>query len=260
MKTVIYYFSGTGNSLKVAKDLAEKLQDTTLVAISKAMNVELDIHADNIGIVYPVYCWGIPQMVAKFIKKLKPEHAKYFFAVATYGGSAAGTLVQVKQRIKKQNIKLASGFTVHMPTNYIVMGETLAKEEQDKLFQIWNKRIDEIANIIRNQKEHAIESGSKISNFFMSKVLYSMAIPSLAKADKSFWTNSNCNNCGICKRVCPADNIEFKDNKPAWNHKCEQCLACLHWCPQQAIEYGKKTEGRNRYTNPSVSLKEVILK
>ncbi|MEL7657820.1 MAG: EFR1 family ferrodoxin [Bacillota bacterium] len=260
MKTVIYYFSGTGNSLKVAKDLSEKLGDTILVAIPTVMSLELDPQADNIGIVYPVYCWGIPQMVTKFLNKLRPEHAKYFFAVATYGGSAAGTLLQAKQRLKKQNIKLASGFVVHMPTNYIVMGEALEKEEQDKLFQSWNKRIGEIANIIRNQKEHVIESGSLLSNFFFSKVLYSMAIPSLAKADKSFWSDSNCNQCGICKRVCPADNIEYIDNKPVWNHKCEQCLACLHWCPQQSIQHGKKTEGRNRYTNPSVSLKEVMMK
>lgn len=260
MKTVIYYFSATGNSLKVAKDLSEKLGDTTLVPIPKVMNSELDPDADNIGIVYPVYCWGVPQMVTKFIKKLKPEHAKHFFAVATYGGSPAGTLLQAKQRLKEQNIKLASGFAVHMPTNYIVWGEALTEEEQDKLFRSWNKRVDEIADIIRNQEEHAVEAGSFLSNFFLSKVLYSISMPSLAKADKSFWSNSNCDNCGICKRVCPAGNIEFKDRKPVWNHKCEQCLACLHWCPKQAIQYGKKTEGRNRYTNPSVSLKEVMLK
>lgn len=260
MKTVIYYFSGTGNSLKVAKDLAEKIGDTELTAIPKVMNAELEPHADNIGIVYPVYCWGIPQMVSKFLTKLKPEHAKYFFAVATYGGNAAGTLLQVKQRLRKQNMKLDSGFVVHMPTNYIVMGEALAKEEQDKLFQSWEERIDGIANIIKNQEVHDLEVGSALSNFFMSKALYSVAIPSLAKADKSFWTDDSCNHCGICQRVCPSGNINIIDNKPVWNHKCEQCLACLHWCPSHAIQYGKKTQGRDRYTNPSVNLKEVIMK
>lgn len=260
MKTVIYYFSATGNSLKVAKDLADKLGDTTLIAIVKVKNLELDLHADNIGIIYPVYCWGVPRMVNKFLKKLKPEQANYFFSVATYGGSAAGSLLQVKHKLKKQNIKLASGFAVNMPSNYIVMGEALVKKEQDRLFQGWDKRVDKIINVIKNQKEQKIESGSFLTNFFLSKVLYSVAVPSLAKADKSFWTSNTCNNCGICKRVCPADNIEFKDNKPIWNHKCEQCLACLQWCPNQAIQYGKKTQGRNRYTNPFVNLKEVMMK
>jgi flavodoxin len=190
MKTIIYYFSATGNSLKVAKDLAEKLGDTTLVAIPKVMTSELDLHADNIGIVYTVYCWGIPPMVAKFLNKLRPEHAKYFFAIATYGGSSAGTLLQAKKRLKKHTIKLASGFVVQMPTNYIVWGEALSEEEQEKLFHSWNKRVDVIANIIKNQKEHDIEAGSFLSNLFLSKALYSISIPKFPKMDKSFWSNS----------------------------------------------------------------------
>ena len=35
MKTTIYYFSGTGNSLKVAKDIAEGLKDTEIVQICR---------------------------------------------------------------------------------------------------------------------------------------------------------------------------------------------------------------------------------
>lgn len=76
--------------------------------------------------------------------------------------------------------------------------------------------------------------------------------------DKSFWINSNCNTCGICKSICPSKNIELKDGKPLWKHQCEQCLACIQWCPKQAIQYGKKTEKRKRYTNPYVSIKELI--
>lgn len=258
MKTVIYYFSATGNSLKVAKDLAKKLGDTTLVSIPKVMNSELDLSADNIGIVFPVYAWGMPSMVAKFIKKLRAEHAKYFFAVATYGGSAVGTLLETKKRLVQQNIKLASGFAIQMPTNYIIWGEAIAEERQKKMFDYWDKRLDDIVNIIKNQEEHVIEAGSFLSSFFLSKVLHSISMPNFAKMDKSFWSDNNCNQCGICKSVCPAGNIEFKDGKPVWNHKCEQCLACIQWCPKQAIQYGKKTQGRKRYTNPFVSLKEFI--
>lgn len=35
MSTTIYYFSATGNSLKVTKDLSEQLTDTEIVQISK---------------------------------------------------------------------------------------------------------------------------------------------------------------------------------------------------------------------------------
>jgi len=34
-KNIIFYFSGTGNSLKVAKDIAISIQDCELISIGK---------------------------------------------------------------------------------------------------------------------------------------------------------------------------------------------------------------------------------
>ncbi len=258
MKTKIYYFSATGNSLKVAKDLAEKLGDTELVSIPKVMKSETDLSADSIGIVFPVYAWGMPLMVAKFIKRLRAEHGKYFFAVVTCGGSAAGTLLQAEKSLRKQNVRLAAGFVVQMPTNYIVWGGAIPQERQQQMFDNWSKRLEDMAKIIGNREEHSVETGSFLANFFLSKALYSISMPQFAGMDKAFHSDGNCDHCGICERVCPAGNIALQDGKPVWNHKCEQCLACIQWCPKQSIQYGQKTAGRQRYVNPSVSLKELL--
>jgi ferredoxin len=145
-----------------------------------------------------------------------------------------------------------------MPTNYIVWGEAIPEESQNKMFMKWNQRLPDIVNIIKNQEPHVIETGSFMSDLLLSKALYHISIPHFPKMDKAFWSDSHCNHCGICRSVCPAGNIELKDGKPVWNHQCEQCLACIQWCPKQSIQYGKKTQGRKRYTNPSVSLKELI--
>lgn len=37
MSTSIYYFTGTGNSLKIAKDLREELKDTKLIQMNIKM-------------------------------------------------------------------------------------------------------------------------------------------------------------------------------------------------------------------------------
>lgn len=37
MKTIIYWFSGTGNSLSVAKELAKQCGDTELIPMVKAL-------------------------------------------------------------------------------------------------------------------------------------------------------------------------------------------------------------------------------
>ena len=71
MKTIIYYFSGTGNSLKVAKDIATQLDDTEIIQICKG-NMEINNTISNkIGIIFPVYVSGMPLLVKEFIEKLK---------------------------------------------------------------------------------------------------------------------------------------------------------------------------------------------
>ena len=57
MKTIIYYFTGTGNSLAVAKKITAVLGDCDLVPIASLQSTTADITpaADRVGIVNPVY-------------------------------------------------------------------------------------------------------------------------------------------------------------------------------------------------------------
>jgi MinD superfamily P-loop ATPase len=76
--------------------------------------------------------------------------------------------------------------------------------------------------------------------------------------DRNFKADEKCNKCGICAKVCPAQNITLTDGKPVWNHKCEQCYACIEWCPQAAIQYGNNTKKYPRYHQPEIQLKDVL--
>lgn len=92
MSTTIFYFSGTGNSLKVAKDVANKLGDTEVISVSSALNEEkISVKSESIGIVFLVYIYGIPLILSKFINKLDETcKDKYFFAIATYRSRPGG--------------------------------------------------------------------------------------------------------------------------------------------------------------------------
>ena len=79
-----------------------------------------------------------------------------------------------------------------------------------------------------------------------------------ARMDRFFSVEETCTSCGICVRVCPADNIEFREGKPQWQHRCEQCLACLQWCPEEAIQFGKGTAGGKHYHHPQITLKDIL--
>lgn len=66
MTTEIYYFSGTGNSLYVARELQKRIPDSTLVPIAALLNAcskvkvgederdkKIETTADTIGFVFP---------------------------------------------------------------------------------------------------------------------------------------------------------------------------------------------------------------
>jgi ferredoxin len=258
MSTAIFYFSGTGNCLKVARDLARELGDADIFNIAKVIDKEIDLTADRIGIIYPVYMFGMPLIVTRFVRQLKAAQNKYIFAIATCGGKAANTLKQNAILLKSQGLKLAAGFIIKMPGNYTPLYGAIPLEKQKKMFEKEKQRVKEIAGIVKDNRQYKIEKDAFLLRGLLS-IIYQLMSPKIPFLDKDFWADKKCTSCGICVKVCPVSNIKLCEGKPAWLHKCEQCFACLHWCPEEAIQYGKNTSGKKRYRNPEIKLEDLII-
>lgn len=256
---MIFYFSGTGNSLYAAQNIARH-HDEKVISIATAINCGEEYNLkDNeiIGFVYPVYAWGPPKIVLEFIEKLKLTNYRqnYVFSVATCGGSVGNTMKVLSACLNKKGINLNSGFSVIMPNNYIMMGDVDSKEkEQEKLFA---------ANETLRYINQAIEQRAgefRVKKGFLPWVLTRFINPMFNKHaidTTKFYANDNCTSCGICEKVCNCNNITV--NKiPHWGQRCTQCLACIHYCPAQAIQYGKGTEKKGRYTNPNIGIDEMV--
>ena len=259
MTTGIYYFSGTGNSLKVAQSLLGELKDAELISIAKVAGSEPNLSYEKIGIIFPVYMWGIPLIVSDFLKKFKSSKS-YFFSVATYGGMPGAAVVQVSDILKANGIKLSSGFAVRMPGNYTPMYGAISDGKQNKMFGEAAKRIKIIAEYVRSGRDNKLEKSFPLVNWLLSKKFYSFASPHIHEMDKRYWVDEKCTSCGICEKVCPVSDITLEKGKPVWHNRCQQCLACLQWCPVEAIQYGKSTEGRKRYRHPQSKLQDFIMR
>lgn len=255
MNTIIYYFSGTGNSLQVAKDLKAQLEDSKLVSIAKGTTSSTEEPSvEKIGFIFPIYFNGIPLIVKRFVENLKVEQNTYIFAVATYGGSAGIAFNQIDDILKKKGTFLSAGFGLAMPGNYQVMYDVYSKEKQEKWFIDEKEQIVRIASSIKNHsKSNRKATGMRKA---VGGMLYRTFKP--REKDKNFWTTEKCNGCETCSRLCPVKNIEMTDGKPKWKHGCELCLACMQWCPQKSIQYKKGTLKRGRYHHPDVKVNELF--
>jgi len=258
MKTIIYYFTGTGNSLAAAKAICARLGDCEMVSIASLAGTSGEIQpgADRVGIVCPVYDFGLPSIVAEFVQRLDLSHSAYCFAVLTMGGFGASALRQIDDLVFAHAKRhLDAAFTVRMVGNFVPLYDPAKGAKRDKLLADADKRFTEITGSI--DKGLTVRPGIALLSAFLKRFTYDGFIRQIHDADKNFIADEKCTSCGTCAAVCPVKNIVMVEDKPTWQHHCELCCACIHFCPAEAIQYGPKTKKRGRYTNPSVTIMDM---
>lgn len=255
MKT--FYFTATGNSLAVAKAVGGEL--ISLAQIMRTSQRKFD--ADVIGLVFPVYCCNLPQIVRDFIREAHLR-ASYFFAVATYGNAEAmgssgdgAALEELDKLVAKQSLSFSYMNSILMVDNFV---DNFSIEEE--ISRIPSKEIDEhLASICADIKAHKAykkdpgKAGRKVTEF---------CIPIMAEQDmglsaRKFSVDESCIGCGTCSRVCPYDNISINGDRPSFGEHCLSCYACIHSCPRHSLHI-KNERSSMRWRNPDVSLKDII--
>jgi len=240
MQTVLYYFSGRGNSQKAAEDIAARLGDTILSPFNSLIDDESERTAPRVGFVFPVINFGVPAHLPGFLQKVaagRPE--RYYFAVVLNGGMPCATLSQVERALKACHATLASG---HLVDVRILQGRS----------GNWPALLEQIAATVEHGAPAAIQRGTLADRLLYTGLINTLSGAIIHKQDKNFWIDKNCDGCRVCLKVCPVDNILMQAGKPVWQHRCDQCFGCYAWCPQKAIHHGKKDDERLRQTNPDI--------
>ncbi len=255
--TTLYWFSGTGNSLAVARDMAQALGGAQLVPIASLGPGPVTVNGD-IGIVCPVYFEGLPLLVREFLERLDAHRATYAFLVVTMGVFSGWAAEEARGLLRVAGKRLDAAFAVRMPDNYISGLPLPGESAQRKLQTEASRRAVEMARVVAARERRTGRSWT-IGLGWLAHATMGRAFGRLCRGrDKRFVATGACTRCGACARVCSAGNIELADGRPHWRHHCEQCFACIHWCPAAAIQIrGRPTAKRGRYHHPGVSLGDI---
>jgi ferredoxin/flavodoxin len=258
MNMALYYFSGTGNSLKIAKDLAEHFDHVSLIPIAtRNGSVHPSDEHEMIGFVLPVYFYDMPAIVEQFVTQHSFTHACYIFAVVNCGGVIGNTLYSLDRVLQRKGQQLNAGFVIYMPDNSIVL--STKPEEQQKRFAQEPEQITSIAREIKQKKNYPPKYKGIVRNRMMKYLLLAIMKGYYRLNDKQC-EHTRCNQCHVCVRICPTNNITETTGGLVWGNNCTQCYACLQWCPQQTIRFGRIRIGKKgQYHHPDITLSEMMI-
>jgi ferredoxin len=257
MGSELFYYTGTGNSLWTARALAGRMGQVRVRPMKQCMGVQLAADTLSVGMVFPVYIYGLPRPVVEFVRALSGGRGTHYFAVATNGGQPGRSLAMLARLLDSRGMRLCAGYSLEMPSNYIPWGGPGSAEEQDELFRHAEGKIARIADEVRERSCALPETESGPAAAARSSI-YHLTYPLVHRVDRLFRTDGECDHCGNCAKVCPSGNVELREGGPVWHRRCEQCFACLQWCPRQNIQWGNRTRRNERYHHPSVTLADII--
>ncbi len=254
---MILYFSGTGNTEAVAKLLGAELNDSCVMmdVAASARNQNVRVNAagqERIIWCFPIYSWGVPPAVVKFIRTVEITGAASatHFMVCTCGDDTGLADKQWRRLIKQRGWSPSSASSIQMPNTYVTMKgfDVDSVEVACSKLSLFPEAVKEAAECIRQNKPGKMVRGSFA--WIKSRIIYPWFIRH-AMNPKPFCHNSACIACGACISVCPMKNITPDSRKePVWSDVCAFCLACYHVCPRHAVMYGKATSGKGQYPGP----------
>jgi len=253
MKT--YFFTGTGNSLQVARGLGAEGELISIPRFLREHNAEKErimIADEAIGLVFPTFWMAVPPLVVEFLERVRFE-CDYLFVVTTRG-NASLTLKSHLLQVARKNGHAVSYFNkLTMPDNYLPLFDMARQKLRFSSNQL-SRRIEAIAADVQTRK-HNVSGIAGLT--FIRPALVGYASKVLKDYYQHFYVEDSCNGCGICVQLCSAQSIRLVDGAPVYGSTCSACLSCVHNCPTAAIRM-KKEKANERYLNPTVRVKDII--
>ena len=241
----ICVFSGTGNTLKCAEYMKEKL--TALgeeCALTRVENGEerLEVLPNTLVIGYPIHGFNMSYNMMNFVKglpSLKGETRDS--AVKVYFLKSSGEPLHANDNSSRaaESILRRKGYDVKGEFHYVMPYNMIFRHTDAfaaKMYVAAKKRIDKDAEIVFRGEERRIRRG------FVSKLMSGLCkiVRSGMRLSGRFFKvdGGKCLQCGQCARNCPVQNIKIEDGKFSFGKKCIGCMRCSFLCPTDAFRIG----------------------
>ncbi|MFB0561200.1 MAG: EFR1 family ferrodoxin [Candidatus Lokiarchaeia archaeon] len=244
MKTLIIYFSQSGNTRKVAEYIRDGIVDVTgqcdIMDINDVDTSSLENY-NLVGLGCPTHYFKEPFNVREFIEGLPELRNRQWFVFCTHGSAIANTFPSLAERLKKKGIIVigyhdtyADAKMPYLPYPTLTTGhpDSLELEEAYAFGKEIAKRSQCIAEGDKSlipKPEPVAEEWVREAELYTLELLARITPPMSINMDK-------CTRCHTCEDNCPVKGIDVEADPPRIQNPCIYCLYCWKICPTLAIE------------------------
>ncbi|MGN0189398.1 MAG: EFR1 family ferrodoxin [Candidatus Cryptobacteroides sp.] len=246
---IVFFFTATGNSLFVAKQLS----DNPLSIPQELKKESVEYVADEIGFVFPDFAAAAPVIVREFLRKAKLK-ADYMFSVITYGNASVSVCEWWKNYAAENGVDFDYVKPLLMVDNYLPVFDM---NEQMKMDKHTDESLAAVIDDISSRRSYV--EPSQMGRFSeemlesMREYHFTMESERLLRLDED-----RCVGCMTCSKVCPRGNFSLTDKGLSFSGRCEFCLACVHSCPQKALYLERERNREARFRHSDIALNEII--
>ena len=264
MRILIVYFSATGNTAKIAKEIGKKiagmgvevsLSDITPYAERKKKIDFGPFQAVVVGA--PIHSWRAPRVVREWMRTLDGQGKKcaMFF---TFGGfKVHPTHYSTRKILEEQNFIVVSSAEFPGAHTFNIGGWKAMEERPGELdlemareyARVTYKRFtgedDGILGELENT-EHTEEQLDSIETFRFNVLTQ---LPTRG--------GEACGMCLSCQEICPAGAMDAESGE-ADKEKCIACLACVANCPEGALKINDMSDSWSFKLEMEKTTEEVL--
>ena len=232
----IYVFSGTGNTLKCAKELRASLDALGISAdLTQICDGSEEAPEKDLVLCYPIYGFNAPDSMIRFCENLPSIDGNIWFL------KTSGEPLRLNSNSSAELIRiiLEKGYTVKGEFHYVMPYNMVFRHTDEMASLMWETA--------RERIQYAAEQIASGEQTAVHPTLPAKVMSGVCRVEHWFYPKNGrlfhvdekrCVQCMKCVNSCPTKNINYESGHFHFGWNCIGCVRCSFRCPSKAIHIG----------------------